>query len=340
MISACKVKQRRRRKPVDESSKPARSCSYMYEISTSSGKYRVCETSFVNIHGITNERVRRLITLLSQGKCPIDKRGRCTPGNAKDGIVIDSVKEHISSFPVKIAHYSCREYHYLSERLNVLEMFKLFKQKFPAIPISYKFYLKTFRENFSLSFGRPQVDTCCVCEELSVKINSKFLNDNTKRVAAAEKIIHVRRSKKFFKKINEIKDIVKADERIGAICIDYMQNLQLPLIPVQDTFYLRQLTVSVFCIHNLRDDSVDFYIYHEGVGSKGPNEVASFILHYINRSMKGVDHLHVFSDGCGGQNKNHTLVRFFSALISLKKFKTIQQYFPIRGHSKLTASIH
>lgn len=35
-----------------------------------------------------------------------------------------------------------------------------------------------------------------------------------------------------------------------SIAFDYMQNISLPFIPVQDTFYLRQLTLNVFCIHN------------------------------------------------------------------------------------------
>lgn len=335
MISAVEVKNRRRRKSEECSTKPNRGSSYIYEISTASGKSRVCKKAFVNIHGITNDRVRRLTILLRQGKAPIDQRGKFVPGNAKSIAVTDLVKQHISSFPFKISHYSSKEYHYLSEKLNVTEMHKLYTEKFPDVPVNYKFYLKIFRENFSLTFGRPQVDTCCTCEELQVKIKSKFLNDNAKRVYAAEKIVHIRRSNKFFSKMKEIKSLTQADDTVGAICIDFMQNLQLPSIPVQETFYLRQLTVSIFCIHNLKDSTADFYVYHEGIAGKGPNEVASFILDYIHRKMTGIEHLHIFSDGCSGQNKNHVLIRLFSALVSLNKFKTIEQYFPVRGHSFL-----
>lgn len=51
--------------------------------------------------------------------------------------------------------------------------------------------------------------------------------------------------------------------------------------------------------------------------------------------MGNVEYLHVFSDDCGGQNKNHTMVRLMSSLVSMKFFKDIKQYFPIRGHSFL-----
>lgn len=33
-----------------------------------------------------------------------------------------------------------------------------------------------------------------------------------------------------------------------------MQNLDLPKIRIQDTFYIRQLTVNVFCVHDLKTE--------------------------------------------------------------------------------------
>lgn len=40
----------------------------------------------------------------------------------------------------------------------------MFLTKYPTSNIKYEYYNKYFRENFNLSFGRPQVDTCCKCE--------------------------------------------------------------------------------------------------------------------------------------------------------------------------------
>lgn len=60
--------------------------------------------------------------------------------------------------------------------------------------------------------------------------------------------------------MKEIGQLAKSKEDVGTICIDYMQNLQLSCMPVQETFYLRQLTVSVYCIHNLKDDTAIFYL--------------------------------------------------------------------------------
>jgi len=48
-----------------------------------------------------------------------------------------------------------------------------------------------------------------------------------------------------------------------------MQNIQIPKIPVQELFYLRQLTVSVFCITNIKANTSSLYIYDEGEEKKG-----------------------------------------------------------------------
>lgn len=336
LISTNPIKKRRN-KPECESTTPKRGVTYIYEISTSSGKYQVCKAAFTKIHGVTNERVRRLCHLLSLGKAPLDKRGLNTPGNAKSAIVLQSIKGHIESFPAKLSHYSTREVHYLDANLNLLLMHSMYQTKYPDKQVAYCTYRKIFKEHFSLRFGRPQVDTCCTCEELNIKISSTFLNDTAKRVAVAEKMVHLKRSKKFYAELKKITSMVQSDEsgEIGAICIDFMQNLELPRIPVQETFYLRQLTVNVCCIHNLKNNTATFIVYHEGIGGKSPNEVCSFLFKFISEHLKNVKHLHIFTDGCGGQNKNHTLIRLCSALVSLKLFQSVEQYYPVRGHSFL-----
>ncbi|KAJ4429303.1 hypothetical protein ANN_26307 [Periplaneta americana] len=65
-----------------------------------------------------------------------------------------------------------------------------FMEKYPDQQVSYWLYRKIFKERFSLSFGKPQMDTYCTCQQLSVRMKSPSLNDNAKRVAGAEFIVH------------------------------------------------------------------------------------------------------------------------------------------------------
>nr|XP_018910439.1 PREDICTED: uncharacterized protein LOC109039424 [Bemisia tabaci] len=175
-------------------------------------------------------------------------------------------------------------------------MHNLFCKKYPEEKVNYYFYLKLFRERFSLAFGRPQVDTCCTCEALDVKIKNTNLNDAAKKAAIAEKIVHLKRAEKFYLKLNSVKEKCENDPTHFGICMDYMQNLSLPVIPVQETFYLRQLIVNVFDIHELNTGK-SIYLSHEGENKKGCNEVSSYVLNFIENLPPTVKHLHIFSDG-------------------------------------------
>lgn len=117
-----------------------------------------------------------------------------------------------------------------------------------------------------------------------------------------------------------------------------MQNLQLPKIPVQDLFYLRQLTLNAFQIHNMKSGEGMFYLYHEGEAYKGPNEVCSFLLMYLENIKKvepNIKEVRLFCDNCSGQNKNNVVIRFCQALVDTGMFKKVEIFYPIRGHSFL-----
>nr|CAI5866002.1 unnamed protein product [Callosobruchus analis] len=104
-----------------------------------------------------------------------------------------------------------------------------------------------------------------------------------------------------------------------------MHNIQLPRSPVGDIFYYQQLTVSVYCIHNMKTNQARMYIYHEGQVKKTANEICTFLRDYLKEFKKNHKELHLFSNNCWGQNKNHTT----------GLFEKIVHYYPVRGHSFL-----
>lgn len=199
-----------------------RTVSFSYFVKLCDASLEVCKVAFCHIFGVTPDRIRRLCNLLKKNKLPEDLRGRAPSTNAISGETCRLIEEHIKSFPTKISRYSRKEIHYLSAHLSIKKMHNLFKNKHPQQPVNYWFYYKIFKERFNLRFGRPQVDTCVTCEALGVKIRSLSLNDLAKRSAAAELIVHKRRSQKFYKKLNEIKEKCKMDNTIAGLCFDFM----------------------------------------------------------------------------------------------------------------------
>lgn len=311
---------------------------FVYHVMKGNERMTVCKNAFSILYCIKNKAIFRLTSLITAGQTPVDNRGKHGHrGNAIPDNICAFIDEHIKEFPVKETHYSNKNIQYLSAELNIKTMYELFCKKHPNLSnkIKYDFYRKYFHENYDYRFGRPQIDVCSTCEELTVKIKSPHLTENVKRAAVAEKIIHVRRAKKFYNKQKEIKTLCYNNPEVGALVFDFMQNLPLPKIPVQEMFYLRKLWLYVFCIHDIKTDSADFYVYPEGEAKRGPDEVCSMLWLKIKNMSPEIKELHVFSDACGGQNRNNTLVRFFLALVATGRFRKIYQYFPVRGHSFL-----
>ncbi|PSN33696.1 Spastin [Blattella germanica] len=64
----------------------------------------------------------------------------------------------------------------------------------------------------------------------------------------------------------------KERKYVMATAFDFMQNLPLPFMPVQEMFYLRKLWYYVFNIHDIGRGTSVFYTYIEGEALRGPNE--------------------------------------------------------------------
>ena len=128
--------------------------------------------------------------------------------------------------------------------------------------------------------------------------------------------------------------LAKEDATVACLSFDFKQNLPLPHIPTSDIFYLRQLWVYVFGLHNCGTNDASMYVWPESVARRGSNEVVS-CLHQYFQSLDGVKSLYLFSDSCGGQNKNSTVIHYLYTIVKMGKFQNIQHIFPIRGHSFL-----
>lgn len=81
-------------------------------------------------------------------------------------------------------------------------------------------------------------------------------------------------------------------------------------------FYLRQLSVNVFCMSDIKQDKVELLIYHEGLWA---NDMCSFLLKFLKDAPSQFTELCLYSDNCWGQNKNHALACLLTALIEITK---------------------
>lgn len=78
------------------------------------------------------------------------------------------------------------------------------------------------------------------------------------------------------------------------------------------------------------------YIWLETEYKKGSNEISSFIYHRLkNTDLTDVHTIRLFSDRCGGQNKNQVMLSILSNFLQEcpSNIKNINYFYPIVGHS-------
>ena len=201
--------------------------------------------------------------------------------------------------------------------------------------VKYGYYSKVFNEDFNLYFGQPKTDTCGTCEEFKVKLTSLQEGSLAKKKAQDDKAEHLRCAERFYADLHVDTELAKKSEHVRTISFDFQQNLPLPHLPVGELFYMQQMWLYVFGIHSCGDNDVAMYCWPETTAKRGSDEVVSSLHTFLSKLPPEVDTLRLYSDGCGGQNKNSTVMQYLFTLVSEGKFRHIRHYFPVTGHSFL-----
>ena len=216
---------------------------------------------------------------------------------------------------------------------NIYEAEEYAKKEDRKFHVTYEYYREYFNTHFNLGFGVPSSDTCGTCDAINIKIQEAKSTEDKHRLEE-EKESHLRKSQQFYSEIRTCTEMAKQSTNMACLSFDFEQNFPLPHIPTNEIFYLRQLWLYVFCIHDITSGKGNLYCWPETTVHRGSNEVASVPFHYLKK-LKDIDTVYLFSDSCGGQNKNTNIIHFLYLLVKQGNFKRIQHVFPVRGHSFL-----
>ena len=94
-----------------------------------------------------------------------------------------------------------------------------------------------------------------------------------------------------------------SDANYELLTFDLDQSLPTPVLTTNVVFYKRQLWTYNLGMHDGKT-STAMHVWHEALASHGSNEVASCLLKHLNEINTEASNLILYSNSCGGQNRN------------------------------------
>jgi hypothetical protein len=306
---------------------------------------KICKKEFISIHGLTSpKRLQLLQKQMIEGLTTpkSDQRGKYLNRHNKiSEEACQSARDHINSIPKYISHYSRNKNPnkvYIDHDLNISSLYHDYYKPWCAetntIPISQDKYRRIFCLEFNIGFKLPRSDTCKICDELDVKIENTKEDEDSLKQLKIEKELHLRRAEAMKDTLkNEIKLAASKDTYI--LSFDLQQALPVPSLTTGPAFYLRKAWVYNLGIHDCVNDKGYMYMWCENTGKRGSDEIASILFKHFKKRERLPKNLIIYTDNCGGQNKNWVLISLWKQLVAEGVFDSVEHRFLVVGHTHL-----
>ena len=336
---------KRRRKGRDPTTPPrARRGNYEYVVTHNGVDTVVCAQGFRSIYDLSRRRIETALKKVGESSTPTqDKRGKHPQARTITGVTKDRVNEHINNFPTVTSHYTrAKSPHrrYMDATLSIEKLYRMYltwmgDEHPEEKKVTASFYRKVFTEEFNISFKPPMTDTCNRCDELKAVIKRAEEDQDEEGKSEAEQALRAH-MEVADEGQRAMKDYAKnQDDDVRVICIDLQQTLPMPRSSTNVAYYKRKMWCYNFCIHDIKKNVSKFYVWDEVSGGRGSVEIVSclrkWLLEEYDREEFG--HLVIFSDNCGGQNKNINMVLHHLREVHSGRFTIVEHIFLVPGHS-------
>lgn len=309
----------------------------------------ICKQMFMRTLGICDSWISSAYQHVNPEKgftvSPDKRGGKRKRVNEMTTLKINSVKEHINLFPRVPSHY-CRKRtkrEYLEKGLSIAKMARLY-QKWaveenlpPNCIATQRQYRDVLNSNFNIGFYKPKKDQCGFCSMMKNKGNTRAFREERKAAWAT----HI--NNKMKARALKTKDIAESlrDKTVVICSFDLQKQLSCPQSEDGVFYYKTKLKVFNFTIFNMTERIGDCFLWHEGIGKKGSNEISSAVLLYIQKLVRqGYKDIRFWSDNCGGQNKNRFIYAMYEYAAVKYGVKITHRYLET-GHTQMEVdSIH
>lgn len=318
--------------------------SIKYRLTTQGNQIRTCKDFFLKTLDITEKFARSALdgqSSINLGISPPSTHGKHAPANKISEERKNLIRNHINSFPTIESHY-CRKAttrQYLGENLNISKMYDLYVSKcnneWEVSAEKISLYRHIFNTEFNLGFHQPTKDACKYCEWF------KGLNDHEKEVNLEEYNAHQNRKTQARDQKEEDKRQAQQESTFMAVTFDLEQVLTTPWSNVSSLFYSRKLSTYNLTVYELGSKTANCYMWHEGEGGRGSCEISTCVFRYLSSLSSNIDHVVLYSDTCGGQNRNAGFSAMCLHAVKDLPISIIDHKFMESGHSQMECdSVH
>lgn len=332
------VKRKRSRLPEEESHSKSTTNKYYFDVFGK--RMQVCKSTFLGTLGETDGFIRNAASkknITVSGVPPKDARGRHPPKHKLPASVEDAVRKYILSYPSYISHYKRNDVgdvRFLPSDLSVTKLHEEYCGQEGANKVCFSTFEKIFK-TCGRKFKQPSTDTCSKCDEYKVQL--QYLTGEEREEILKIRDVHHERAEVLYQMKRDAKEQAGNDPSKRVLMFDLEQCLETPYLKCGKVFYLRQLYTFNLTVLDTTTNVTHCYMWHEGEGERGANQIGSCLLnHILNEIPGGVTDAKFFSDSTSGQNRNsHIAAMFLTALEEHCSLKTITHICLEVGHTRL-----
>jgi hypothetical protein len=295
----------------------------------------VCRNHFIHTLRVSTKRVNTALKKMKSDSIT-DKRGQSGGRNKLDEKRLEEVRNHIRKIPTYKSHYcrSITETKYLPTEMTLPLMYGLYKEEVDN-PVSQSKYNSIFYSEFNLKRKPLKKDTCSKCDSFKARLQSTNNEEEIKEISENHQAHLELAEEARLKFKNDLQDSEKNDLQ-ETLSFDLQKTLPLPRLPTNIVYYKRQIMLYNLGIHSGKTNQGHFYVWVEGTAGRGAQEVGSCLKRHILEQCPNIEELVLWSDSCGGQNRNIKIVLMLKHVMSKhSKLKKITLRFLIPGHSFL-----
>lgn len=343
---------------------PKRNVSYKYSVNVLGQQIFLCKVEFLAVHGLqfSAKRVEILSRKLKYNVSipKSDGRGKHEHHKRVGADSLNMVREHINIIPKYVSHYS-RVVNpnkvYLDCDMNISGLYRKYVEwinqkneteadavdvniaKRSKVTKKYEVvsedkYRRIFCTEYNIGFKLPRSDTCKTCDSINIKLAAEK-DDAVIAQLKAELEAHQIDAQKMQDDLKKFIEQAKASGDYDVFIFDLQQALLTPTLTVGDAFYLRKALTYNFGIHDGKTGKGFMFMWSENVAGRGSDEIASCIWKYIKLCKPTAKRLVIYSDNCGGQNKNWNLMALWRQLVLDGVYESIEHRFLVPGHTRL-----